>query len=494
MFELFLQSIGGLFTPSLMIAMFGAVMLGIIFGILPGLGGMTFLAILIPFTFEMDKLMAICVLLSGHAVAHTSGGITAILLNVPGTSVNAPTLLDGHPMAQQGKAGRAIGNAVMASAVGGVIGGIVLLLVIPVLRPIIMHVGSPELFLLCILGITFIATLSSKSRIKGLISGSFGLVVSFIGMDYVTGTSRLAFGSLYLADGLKMVPVVLGVFALPEILKMMATGRTIAKAGTIETAKADILQGIKDVFIHWWLLLRGSAIGVFVGIVPGIGSEVAVWVCYAHAQQSSKNPEMFGKGSVEGIIAPEAANNSKEGGALIPTLGFGIPGSGGMAVLMGAFLMLDIIPGPSFLSQNMDLCFSMVGALVIGNIMAAVICLVAAKHLAKVAFTPSRVLAPVIFGVLVLGAYVYRTTTLDIVTLLVFGVFGYLMARFDFPRPPFILAFILGHLAENYLHLSLKTVGLSFVGRPASLLLSCVFVFVIILPFIKYLVKKRKGI
>jgi len=494
MIELMIQSIGGLFTPSLLIAMFGAVMLGIIFGILPGLGGMTFLAILIPFTFEMDKLMAIVVLLSGHAVAHTSGGITAILLNVPGTSVNAPTLLDGYPLAQQGKAGRAIGNAVTASAVGGVLGGIVLLLVIPVLRPIVMYIGSPELFLLCILGITFIATLSSDSRTKGLIAASLGLVFSLVGMDQVTGASRLTFGSLYLSDGLKMVPVVLGIFALPEILTMMATGKTIAKTGTIATARADIIQGIKDVFIHWWLLLRASAIGVFVGIVPGIGSEVAVWVCYAHAKQTSKHPEMFGKGAIEGIIAPEAANNSKEGGALIPTLGFGIPGSSGMAILMGAFLMLDIVPGPSFLTQNMDLCFSMVGALVLGNIMAAVICLLAAKHLAKVAFTPARLLAPVIFGVLVLGAYVYRTNMLDIVTLLSFGILGYLMAKYDFPRPPFILAFILGHLAENYLHLSLKTVGIKFIMRPVSLVLSCLFLFAIFLPLIKYLFNKRKRI
>jgi len=492
MFEAFVHGFGSIFTPTVFLSMLGAVILGIIFGILPGLGGMTFLAVLIPFTFGMDPLLALTILLAGHAVVHTSGGISAILLNVPGTSVNAPTLLDGFPMAQQGKAGRAIGNAVTASAVGGVIGGIVLVLILPVLRPIIMAFGSPELFLLCMLGITFIATLSSASVVKGLIAGAMGIIFSLVGLDPITGTSRLAFHTMYLIDGLKIIPVLLGTFALPEVVNLMATGKTIAQTGSIATARSDILEGIKDVFRHWWLLLRTSLIGVLIGIIPGIGAEVAVWVCYGHAKQTSRYPERFGHGAVEGIIAPEAANNSKEGGALVPTLGFGIPGSGGMAVLMGAFLILGLVPGPMFLVEHADICFAMVGALVIGNIMAAAICLMTAQHLAKITFTPARLLAPVILGVLILGTYVYKSTMLDVVTLLFFGVLGYSMARFGYPRPAFILAFILGHLAEGYLHLSVKAVGPLFFLRPVSVILSSLFVLTILYPLIRCMLQWMK--
>ncbi|MFC1815610.1 tripartite tricarboxylate transporter permease [Thermodesulfobacteriota bacterium] len=492
MIELFFQSLGIILVPKYLLVMFACVFMGVIFGILPGLGGMTYLAIIIPFTFEMHPLMAIVVLLAGHSVTHTSGGITSILLNVPGTSVNAPTLLDGYPMAQQGHAGRAIGNAVTASSVGGVFGAIILLLFIPILRPLVMYMGSPELFLLCVLGITFIATLSSEFIIKGMIAACLGLIFSLIGIDVVTGASRITFGSMYLTEGFKMVPALLGMFALPEILKMMVKGQTVATVNAIQTGTSDTWQGIKDVFVHWWLLLRASAIGVFVGIVPGIGSEVAVWVCYAHAKQTSKHPELFGHGAVEGIIAPESANNSKEGGGLIPTLGFGIPGSAGMAVLMGGLLIIGIVPGPRFLNEHLDLCFSMVIILVTSNIMAAILCLLAARHLAKVAFIPSRILAPVILGVLVLGTYVYRTNIYDITALLFFGVIGYLMARFNFPRPPFILAFILANLAENYLHLALKTVGPMFYKRPASLILFCFLVFAFVYPVIKNIYAKRK--
>jgi len=492
MFEAFVHGLGSIFDPTVFFSMLGAVVLGIIFGIIPGLGGMTFLAVLIPFAFGMDPLLALTVLLAGHAVVHTSGGISAILLNVPGTSVNAPTLLDGFPMAQQGKAGRAIGNAVTASAVGGVFGGIVMVLVLPLLHPIIMAFASPELFLLCILGITFIATLSSASVVKGLIAGAAGVILSLVGLDPITGTSRLAFGSIYLTDGIRIIPIMLGIFAVPEVVNLMVTGKTIAQTGSMATARSDLVQGVKDVFRHWWLLLRTSTIGALIGILPGIGAEVAVWVCYGHAKQTSRHPERFGYGAEEGIIAPEAANNSKEGGALIPTLGFGIPGSAGMAVLLGAFLVLGLVPGPMFLVEHMDICFAMVGALVISNIMAAIICLGAAQHLAKITFTPARLLAPVILGVLVLGTYCYKNTMLDIVSLLVFGAMGYAMARFGYPRPPFILGFILGSLAETYLHLSVKAIGPLFFLRPICLVLSSLLILTLAYPFIRSMLQRMK--
>jgi len=471
MVEALMQGLAGLIQPSVLLYMTVAVVLGLIFGLIPGLSGMTFLALMIPFTFGMEPLTAITFLLAGHAVVHTAGGITAILLNVPGTASNSPTLIDGFPMARQGKAGRAIGIAVVASGVGGVFGAIVLIVSLPILRPIVMAFGSPELFCLCILGITFIAALGTGSMGRGLVAGALGIILSLVGFDPVTASSRLAFGSLYLNAGIRIIPLVLGLFAIPQVVDLMVTGKSIARNGAMTTTGADLWEGIKDVFRSWSLTLRASTLGALIGAVPGGGAETAIWIAYGHAKQTSKHPERFGHGAEEGIIGPEAANNSKEGGSLIPTLAFGIPGSSGMAVLMGGFLVVGLDPGPLFIREHLDICYAMIGTLAISNIVGAVLCLAAAKHLARITFIPSRALAPLILVVIVIGAYLSKGNWLDVVATFAIGALGYGMARFGYPRPPLILGFILGGLAERYLHLSVKTVGTFFFLRPISVII-----------------------
>jgi len=471
MIEALLEGLSGVLNPVVFLYMVGSTIIGLIFGLIPGLSGMTYLALLIPFTFGMNPLLAMTVLLAGHAVVHTAGGITAILINVPGTAANAPTLIDGFPLARQGHAGRAIGVAVTASGVGGVIGGIILVLCIPFLRAIVMAFGSPELFFLCVLGITFIATVAGKSLLKGLISGIIGIILSLIGFDAVTATARLTFGSLYLNSGIGIIPIVLGLFALPQVIELMSTGKSIAEDKPMATIASDIWEGVKDVFRHWSLTLRASLIGALIGAVPGVGAETAIWIAYAHAKQTSKTPELFGHGAVEGIIGPESANNSKEGGALIPTLSFGIPGSSGMAVMLGAFLVVGLDPGPLFLRDHLDICYAMVFTLVLANIIGALFCLFSARYLAKITIIPSRYLAPLILVLIVIGAYLYRENWLDIIATFVIGIIGLGMVIFAYPRPPLILGFVLGKLVERYFHLSVKTSGNLFFLRPLSLIL-----------------------
>ena len=472
MFEAFVLGFQGLLHPVVFVYMLGSTIIGLTFGIIPGFGGMTFLAMLIPFTYGMTPLLAMTTLLAGHAVVHMAGAISAILINVPGTASNATALLDGFPLTQQGHAGRAIGASVTASAVGGLFGAVVLIAAVPIMRILVMSFGSPELFFLCFLGITFIATVAGDLPVKGLIAGALGIILSLVGFDAVTATTRLSFGSLYLDSGVTLIPLVLGLFAIPQVLDMMATGSAIAAKGeTVTTATSDIWEGMKDVFRHWGLTMRTSTIGALVGAVPGLGAEAAGWISYGHAKQTSKHPETFGQGNVEVLIGPGAAENSKEGGALIPTLAFGIPGSPGMAVMIGAFLILGIDPGPTFMKNHLDVCYAMVITLALANIVGAVMCLATAKYMAKITTIPSRIMAPLLLVVVVIGAYTYKGELLDVLATFVFGAVGYVMIRFHYPRPPMMLGFVLGALAERYLHLSLKTVGGLFFLRPIPMVI-----------------------
>jgi len=487
-----IQGVQGLLDPTVLIYLAAGGIVGLIFGLIPGLSGMTFLALLIPFTFGMEPLQAMTILLAGHAVVHTSGGLTAVLLNVPGTSSNAATLIDGFPMAQQGMAGRAVSNVSVASGVGGIIGAMVLIASMPILRPLVRSFGSPELFCLCVLGITFIAAVGGGEMIRGLIAGMLGLILSLVGLDAVTATARLSFGSLYLDSGIRLIPLVLGIFAIPQIIRLMATGGTIAKGGVISSVNVGLWQGVKDVFIHWPLTLRASVIGAIIGALPGTGAEVAAWIAYGHAKQTSKHPEKFGHGSEEGIIGPEAANNSKEGGALIPTLAFGIPGSPGMAILLGGFLVVGLDPGPLFIREHLDIVYAMIITLAVANAFGAILCVISAQYLAKITIVPARILVPLLLVVVIIGAYFSKGDWMDIIATLACGVLGYAMVRFDYPRPPLILGFVLGELIERYLHLSLKTAGPFFFLRPISIVIIILTILGLLYGPMRAMLKRRR--
>jgi len=461
-------------SPYLMGLILLAIPLGMFFGAVPGLGGKLGIVLLIPFVFGMDPLAGSIFLLAMHAVVHPGGSIPSILFGVPGTGPDAATIVDGYPMAQRGEAGRALGASLGASGVGGIIGAFFLAAMLPVLKPVVLAFSPAEFFLLAIFGITFIAMLSGRSLIKGIAVGLLGLIVSMIGLDPMTGSDRYTFGQLWLWDGVSVIAAVLGLFAVPEMLALGVKGGSIAEVGERRMAGYDIgqvIEGIRDVFRHWWLTLRTSLIGAVIGAIPGLGGDAASWICYGHAVQSAKDPDSFGKGDVRGVIAPETANNSKEGGSLLPTLFFGVPGSSGMAILIGAFIMLGIQPGPHMALTGMDLVWSLIWALAIANLLSIPVFMLMAPAFSLLVYVRGALLIPFVLVLAFLGTYLSEGSWETMSLLVVMGALGYFLRKYGWPRPPFVIGLVLGPIAEDSIHKALAIWGPSaFFTRPLSLL------------------------
>ena len=449
--------------------------LGLLIGVIPGLSGHFAMAMLIPFVFKMEPAQGVSFILAAHASVAQGGGLTAILFATPGTGQNAATLLDGPAMTEKGEAGRAVGAAMSACFLGALFGVVVLTLLLPVLREVVLFFGPPEFFMLAILALSFIAVLGAQGHIlKGLIAGALGLLLSFVGMDNVTGAHRFTFGLMELWDGLAMVPVLLGVFAVSEMFYLWIEGGSLARQSDGQKAGAmqrQILQGVWDTLSRWKLVLRCSAIGTAIGLIPGLGSGPAAFLAYGHAKQTSKTPELFGTGIVEGVIGPESANDAVEGGALASTLAFGIPGSSSMAILISALIILGVEPGPELMTQNIDLVFLMIWTVVLGNLVGTLLGVVVANPLARVTFLRGEVLVPILLVIILAGAYVVHGSMFDVLVAVGFGGVGFAMKKLDYSRPAFIIGFVLGLMVEKNLYLSLKLYGPSFFTRPVSLIL-----------------------
>ena len=432
------------------------VIIGLVLGVIPGLGGLVGLSLLLPFTFNMDPYTALAFLMGLQAVVVTSDTIPAVLFGVPGTVGSAATILDGFPMARKGEAGRAFGAAFSASVIGGVYGAFLLALAVPILRPIMLEVGSPELLAICVFGLSLVAVLSGGTPLKGLAAACIGLMVATAGDDPQTGTLRWTFDSLYLWDGLPVVPLALGLFAIPELADMVITRQKIAGDANVGSRWSQ-LEGIKDVFRNKFLLFRCASIGSALGAVPGIGASVIDWIAYGHAVRTEKGAALtFGKGDVRGVIASESSNNAKEGGALVPTIAFGVPGSASMALILGAFLIHGLVPGPEMLKERLDITYTLVWSVAAANIIGAGICFAFANQLAKVALVRIGVLAPVVLGITFIGAFQGQRAWGDIYALLIFGFIGWIMKRLRWPRPPLILGFVLGAAVERYMFISVE--------------------------------------
>ena len=454
----------GVFPTRLLFMILG-VLMGLALGAIPGLGGLTGLAILLPFTFDMDAYAAIAIIIGLLAVAPTADTIPSVLFGVPGTVGSQATIMDGHPMAKKGETGRAFGAAYAASLIGGVFGALVLALSIPVLRPIVLAFGSPEFFMMGIMGITMVAVLSGGAPVKGLIAGAMGLTAGMVGMDPQAGILRWGFGQIYLWDGLHLVPVTLGVFAIPEIVDLAIKGTRIADVP--QQAIRGVTTGIRDVFRHWFLVMRCSALGVWVGFIPGLGASVVDWFAYGHAAQTEKDAQKtFGKGDVRGVIAPESANNAKEGGGLIPTIGFGVPGSASMALLLGALLIHGLTPGPDMLTTHLDITYTMIWSLALANILGAGICLAFVNQLSKVATLRIHLLTPMVIALVFIASYQVTARPGNLWVLLGFSLLGWFMKRFGWPRPPLILGLVLSGIIENYLFIALQAHGAAWIARP----------------------------
>jgi TctA family transporter len=456
------------FTFSTFNLMLIGIAIGFMVGILPGLGGPTAMALMLPFVFKMNAVEAFAFLLGMTAVTSTTGDITSVLFGVPGEPTTASTIVDGHSMARNGEAGRALGAVLMSSLVGAVFAGVALGAAIPVIRPLVLSFGSPEFFMMAILGISFVAALSGEDVLKGLVAGGIGLMLATIGLDPISGIQRYTFGHLFLWDGIGLVPITIGFYAIPETIELAVLGTSIAKqeVGNL----GGVMEGVKDTFRHWWLVIRCSALGTFTAIIPGMGAATTQWLAYAHAVQSSPNKERFGKGAVEGVLGPGAANNSTLGGSLITTIAFGVPASVVMAILLGAFIIQGIVPGPDMLlpppKGKLDLTYSFVWVIILSNMITVAICFLFLKPLAKVTQVRGGIIIPLILILIYLGAFAEKNAFEDMLVVLFFGALGWVMEKMAWPRPPVLLGLVLGPLAENRLFLSTDNYGWAWITRP----------------------------
>jgi putative tricarboxylic transport membrane protein len=492
--DVVLQAFLGVLTSGSVMFVFIGVLLGLCFGMIPGLGGTTALALLIPITFSMESLDAMY--LAGGVMGATSfgGSITAILLNTPGTAPNAATTFDGYPMAQQGRAGEAIGASATASAMGGLLGLFTLILFIPLAKEIVLLFGPVEFLLLTVLGLVAIAVSSRGKLLRGLIAGGFGLMFAFVGVDTISGATRFTLDTDYLWDGIPLVPTLTGLFAISQMIELALKGGSVVSSNTTIASISGIWQGAAAVFKHWTVMVRGSVIGTIIGAIPGLGGTVASFIAYTSTVQSSRDPSSFGKGNIVGVIAPESANNAKDGGSLVPTVAFGIPGSAETAVFLGILVLHGIEPGPSLLLQNEREIYGLIVALTLSAVGASVIGLLTARWLVRITFVNVNILVPLVVTISLTGVYVLQGKPGDVLLALIMGIFGYLMIRFDYPRLTLVIALVLGETAERSFHQSLLISDNNLVGlimeRPQAIILVLATLLTLLLPALRKRGKK----
>lgn len=450
-----------------------AIPIGLVFGVIPGLGGKIAIISVMPFIFGMDIQAGCVFLISLHAVVHTGGALPSILLGVPGTAPSTAIVADGYALTKKGEAIRAISASVFSSAIGGVFGALFIAILIPFSLILLKLFSYPEIFLLTLFGVAFAAILSGDSLLKGLITGCLGLTTAFVGIDIFYGIHRFTFGQYFLWDGVDIIVAVLSVYAIPEMIDLGKSSSGIGAAiiPPNKTSQAQIHMGFLDVVRFRWLVLRTSVIGAVIGAIPGLGGDVAAWFCYGHAAQTSPNPEEFGKGAIDGVIGPEAANNSKEGGALVPTLFLGIPGSSGMAILLIALITLGLVPGPTLAIDQPNIIWLMVWALLFSNIIAAFMLLLMADKLYFLTKVHAKIIVPYVYILAILSVYLSSNDWHFLLLMLFMSLIGYAFKKQNWPRAPFVIGLILGPATEDALIKSVGIWGLDFLLRPVSLVL-----------------------
>ena len=466
--EQFVSAFFQLFELTHLLFLFGGTLLGLVVGILPGLGGTSGLALVLPFVYSLEPSYALAMMIGVLAPTTTSDTFPAVLMGIPGTAGSQATVMDGFPLSKKGMAARALSAAFCSSLMGGVFGALILSISIYYAIPIIMAFGFGEQFLLIILALLMVGALTGENFIKGVTACILGLIIGSIGSAPITGDLRFTFGTLYLVEGVPIVIVGLGLFALPEIVGLLDSKGAIAKALKNEEGW---FRGIKDVFKNWFLVLRCSSIGCIVGALPGLGGTVVDWIAYSHLKQTSKDTSGIGKGDIRGVIAPESANNAKEGGALIPTLLFGIPGSGNKVLLLGGFILIGIEPGLEMVTTHLDLTYLMIWSLAIANILGAGLCIGFASHISKLTLVRYYILAPVMIVLIFFATFNINRDWYDFIGLLGFGLIGITFKAFGWSRPALLIGFFLSTKVELLSYQTQAVYGLTFLTRPVSIIL-----------------------
>lgn len=486
MFEGMATAISALASPSLLGLVVLGSMIGLVSGVLPGLGNVQAMAVALPFTFGMDRLAAVYFLSAICASATFGGSVPAILLNIPGTPANVTTLIEGYAMARRGEASRALAISATASAMGGLVGLAFLVVAIPFVRAVTLAFGPPETFMLVLLGLVTIAYAVQRNIIVGLATAGIGILLSLIGYSFVTGVYRFSLGSKqYLWDGIQQVPFLVGVFGLSEAIRYGVQGGAVARPGQIvEAGFQGTLQGIRDTFSYPVAFVRSSIVGIIVGVAPGVGGSVSNVVAYAIAGRMAKDSR-FGKGSVEGLVAAESANNATIGGDAVPTLAFGIPGSAAMAVLLGGLTLHGVAVGPWLMKEHMEIVWVVVFGLVVGTVLSCIVGLLVARTLARLTTFPIETIVPVVVMLILVGSYAVRENFWDVAVATCSGIFGYFLTRCGFSLLPLIIGFILGAEAERAfitsLHISEGSL-LIFLTHPLSLALFLAAVALVLYP------------
>lgn len=441
-----------LMDPNLLVLLFAATLGGVIIGALPGLNATTGAALLLPFTITMEPIPAIAILTTIYCAATFAGAITAILINTPGTSASATTCLDGYPLAQSGEAGRALGMATISSTIGGIISVICLMLAAPLMARMAYNFAPPEYFALTVFGISMLATIGDGTPLKNIIAGAFGVLLATVGKDLLTTVERFTFGFNELSEGIGFVPVMIGIFGISELLVQAERLRVERRQVLMKTIK---LPSRADYARVWKTILRSSGIGTFIGILPAEGATVASMIGYNEARRWSKTPEEFGKGSIEGIAGSEAANNSATGGAMVPTLALGIPGSPTAAVILAGLMVHGLQPGPTMFTEQAEFAYAIFWSMLLVNVMFIFVGLFGAKIFARVTFVPVQILWPIVFTFSIVGAYALDQSMLDVYIAIGSGVIGYFMRRFGYSVVPLAIGLILGGMLEKRLGQSL---------------------------------------
>lgn len=468
------------------------VVMGLCVGVFPGLGGIAGLSLLLPFMFGMDPILGLALMVGMVAVVPTSDTFASVLMGIPGSSASQATVLDGFPMAKKGQAARALSAAFASSLFGGLVGASFLTAFILIARPIVLEFRTPELLMITIFGLSMVGILAGRVAIKGIVAAGLGMLIGTIGEGASSGDLRMSsYDFPYLTDGLKLVIVGLGIFAIPEIISLLRKDRAISEEPQLGGGWID---GVKDWFANIWLSVRCSIIGVIVGVIPGLGGSVVDWIAYGHAVQTTKDKSNFGKGEVRGVIGPESSNNAKEGGGLVPTLLFGIPGSGSMAIFIGAIALLgsgQIEVGPAMLKNNLDITYSIVWLLALANVVGTVICIAASGGIAKLTTIRFALLAPFLFMIISFAAFQSGQNLMDLVALFTIGLLGLMMRRFDWSRPAFLIGFVLSNPAETYSNQALQIAqsrfrkgfgeGLDYIFSPIVIVLLIITIVSVVL-------------
>lgn len=444
------QAFALIFQPEQLFYLMCGVLLGLSVGVLPGLGGIAGLALLLPFMYGMEPVAGLALMIGLIAVIPTSDTFSSVLLGIPGSSASQATVLDGFPLAKKGHAARALSAAFTSSLFGGLFGALILSFFILIARPLILAFGLPEMLMITILGLSMVAILAGRVPLKGVVAAGAGILFGTIGAAPAGGSLRLSTYDLpYLVDGFQLVIVGLGIYAVPEIVSLLRQDKAIAEGGKLGDGWG---QGVRDWWQNKWLSLRCAVIGVLVGVIPGLGGSVVDWLAYGSAVQTAKDRSQFGQGDIRGVIAPESSNNAKEGGGLVPTLIFGIPGSGSMAIFLGGLALLNMTPGPQMVRNNLDITYTIVWSLALANVFGAGLCILLSKYIAKMTTIRFTVIAPYLFMIIAFAAFQSRQSALDLAALVFIGIIGIMLRRFDFSRPAFLIGFVLSNQTEIFVN------------------------------------------